>query len=192
MVHQGQEERPERAAGGIVGLGGPPERHEGVVDDVLRQDLLAGEAVGEPVGGRRVAAVELVERRPIARRRGAGGAPGRRRSPSRTPPVVSAARDLERSWAGRWVASADARGPVLAAGVPPVRRGPRRVLGPSARARRSSSRRSTSTATTSSVASTGSGSPWWRSTARSGSSIEVDPAELAPSCAELSRRVRRL
>ena len=39
--------------------------------------------------------------------------------------------------------------------------------------------RSTSQATTSSSASTGSGSPWWRSTGEERFEYEVDPAELA-------------
>ena len=35
--------------------------------DVLRQDLLAGDAVREPVRGRRVAPIEVVERPTVAR-----------------------------------------------------------------------------------------------------------------------------
>ena len=50
MVHQGQEERPERAASGVEGLRGPPEGQEGVVNHVLRQDLLAGQPIRQAVG----------------------------------------------------------------------------------------------------------------------------------------------
>jgi hypothetical protein len=67
MVHEGQEERPERPAGRVVRLGGAPEREEGVVHDVLRQDLLAGDANGETVRRARVAVIELVERGAISR-----------------------------------------------------------------------------------------------------------------------------
>jgi glutaredoxin len=67
-VHEGQEERPERAPRGIVGLGGPPQREEAVVHHVLREDLLPGQAVGEAVGGGGVPAVELVERAAIPTR----------------------------------------------------------------------------------------------------------------------------
>jgi glutaredoxin len=67
VVYQGEEERAERAARGVVGLWGAPEGHERVMDDVLGQDLLAGEPVGKPVCRRSVPAVELVERTSISR-----------------------------------------------------------------------------------------------------------------------------
>ncbi len=38
------------------------------MDDILRQDLLSGQPVGEPVRGLRVASVELVERAGVAGR----------------------------------------------------------------------------------------------------------------------------
>ena len=86
MVHQGQEERPERTPRGIERLGGPPERHERVVDHVLGQHLLTRQAIRQPVGRRRVAVVEGVERARGRPRTAAGAAPGRRRrrSPCRS------------------------------------------------------------------------------------------------------------
>ena len=65
------------ASSGVVGLGGSPQGHERVVDDVLRQDLLAGEPVGQPVGGR-ASSVGTARRTLLDRlRRGVDGAPGR-------------------------------------------------------------------------------------------------------------------
>ncbi len=41
VVDERQEEGPERPAGGVEGLGRSPEREEGVLDDLLRERLLA-------------------------------------------------------------------------------------------------------------------------------------------------------
>ena len=50
VVHEREEEGSEGSACRVVRLGRSPEGHEGIVDDVLSQDLLSGHAVGEPVG----------------------------------------------------------------------------------------------------------------------------------------------
>src|SRR5439155_36982 len=67
MVHERKEERSEGSPCRVERFGRSPERHEGIVDDVLRQDLLARHAVGEPVGGPCVPPIELIERAPVAR-----------------------------------------------------------------------------------------------------------------------------
>ena len=67
MVHQGQEEAPERPPGRVVGLGGPPQGHEGVVDHFLGQQVLAGDPQGQAVRARGVPAVQLLERVTAAR-----------------------------------------------------------------------------------------------------------------------------
>jgi len=40
VVHQGQEERAECPSGGVERLGRPPQRHEGVLDDLLGDQVL--------------------------------------------------------------------------------------------------------------------------------------------------------
>ena len=66
MVDQGEEERPECAPRRVERLGGSPERHERVVDDVLREHLLPREPVCQPVRRRGVPPIELVERAAVA------------------------------------------------------------------------------------------------------------------------------
>ena len=61
-----ERKKDRRSPRRIEGLGGAPEGHEGVVDDLLGQQVVAGDAEGEPVGRRRVQAVELLERRALA------------------------------------------------------------------------------------------------------------------------------
>src|SRR5206468_6332521 len=68
VMDEGQEERSKGAPRGVVGLGGAPEREEGVVDHVLRQELGADETVGQTVGGPGISPVQRVERFPIALR----------------------------------------------------------------------------------------------------------------------------
>ena len=62
MVDERQEERSECASRGIESLGRLPQREEGVVHHVLRQQLLTRHAIGEAERGGGVAAVQLFER----------------------------------------------------------------------------------------------------------------------------------
>ena len=50
MVHHRQEEGPERTAILVEGLRCPPQGQEGVVDDILGEDLLPGHPIGQAVG----------------------------------------------------------------------------------------------------------------------------------------------
>jgi Glutaredoxin-like domain (DUF836) len=71
VVHEGEEERPERAAGGIVCLRGTPKGEECVVDHVLREHGLGGESVRESVRRGGVPPVQGVERLAVAGREAA-------------------------------------------------------------------------------------------------------------------------
>ena len=61
MVHQGQEEAPERPPGGVEGLRRPPQGQEGVVDHLLGQELLTRHPQGQAVRARGIAPVQLLE-----------------------------------------------------------------------------------------------------------------------------------
>jgi len=71
MVHQREKERSKGAATGVVGLGGAPEREEGVVDDLLREGLLARDPEREAVRGRGVLSVQVLEGGPVSKRQSA-------------------------------------------------------------------------------------------------------------------------
>ena len=66
MVDQGEEERPERASRGVERLGRSPQGQEGILDDLLGDQVLRGDAQRHPVGRAGVPAVELVEGRSFA------------------------------------------------------------------------------------------------------------------------------
>ncbi len=61
VVNEGEEEAAEGPAGGVEDLRRPPERHEGVVGDLLGDRGLTQDAEGDAVRGRRVPSVEAVE-----------------------------------------------------------------------------------------------------------------------------------
>src|SRR3990172_6351103 len=68
VVYERQEEGSEGASGAVERLGRAPQREEGLLDDLLRDQLLGRHPERDAVGRAAVSAVELVESGAIARR----------------------------------------------------------------------------------------------------------------------------